>query len=90
MTEPMTPEEPFIRTRPQYVRLGAVLIAMETSKSLREALKAIHDLKAEEFPDIRAAVAAEREACASYAECFDLGTPEGHKIAAAIRERGQS
>jgi hypothetical protein len=30
----------------------------------------------------------EREACASYAENFDLGTPEGHEIAAAIRARG--
>lgn len=31
----------------------------------------------------------EREACAQYAENYDLGTPEGHDIAAAIRARSQ-
>jgi hypothetical protein len=30
-------------------------------------------------------VAAERERCASVAENYDLGTPEGHAIAACIR-----
>lgn len=29
----------------------------------------------------------EREACANYAENYDLGTVEGHAIAAAIRSR---
>lgn len=52
MTAPTpSPEEPRIVVRPQYVRLGAVLIALETSKSLREALRAVHDLKAEQFDD---------------------------------------
>ncbi len=32
-----------------------------------------------------AAVAAERERCASMAENYDLGTPEGHGIARCIR-----
>lgn len=36
------------------------------------------------------AKADEREACAKYAENFDLGTPEGHAIAAAIRARGDN
>ena len=31
----------------------------------------------------------EREACAKYAENHDLGTPDGHDIAAAIRARGK-
>ena len=33
------------------------------------------------------AVRREREACAGYAENYDLGTPEGHDIARAIRAR---
>jgi hypothetical protein len=35
---------------------------------------------------ITAAVAEERERCARMAEGYDLGTPEGHAIAAAIRK----
>ena len=32
----------------------------------------------------------EREACAKYAENHDLGTPDGHDIAVAIRARGNT
>lgn len=32
------------------------------------------------------ATAAERERCARIAECFDLGTPDGHDIARIIRK----
>ena len=35
----------------------------------------------------RLAVEEETERCASIAECWDLGTPEGHRIAAAIRRK---
>ena len=35
-------------------------------------------------------ILAEREVCAKYAENYDLGTLEGHAIAAAIRARGQA
>jgi len=39
---------------------------------------------------MREAVEAEREACAQYAENHDLGTPDGHDIADAIRARGNT
>ena len=39
---------------------------------------------------LEAAILAEREACAKYAENHDLGTPDGHDIAAAIRARGNT
>jgi hypothetical protein len=39
---------------------------------------------------MREAVEAEREACAQYAENHDLGTPDGHDIAVAIRARGNT
>jgi hypothetical protein len=39
---------------------------------------------------VNAAIAAEREACAQYAENHDLGTPDGHDIAVAIRARGNT
>ena len=42
-------DEPHVVVHPQYVRLGAVLIALETSKSLAEAKRAVYDLKAEHF-----------------------------------------
>lgn len=74
MTAPTpSPKEPRIVVRPQYVRLGAVLIALETSKSLREALRAVHDLKAEQFDDaallapLRAEVARLRAALQPFA-----------------------
>jgi len=36
------------------------------------------------------AVLLEREECAQYAENHDLGTPDGHDIATAIRARGNT
>ena len=39
---------------------------------------------------VELARADEREACAKYAENHDLGTPDGHDIAAAIRARGNT
>lgn len=42
---------PRIVVRAKYVRLGAVLLALETSKTLRDALRAVHELKVEEFTD---------------------------------------
>lgn len=39
---------------------------------------------------LAAAVLAEREACADVAALWDLGTPEGHAIADAIRARSET
>ena len=44
--------------------------------------------KAVEFARIAAAIV-EREECADIAALYDLGTPEGHEIAAVIRARGK-
>jgi len=43
-----------------------------------------------QFESILQAIKIEREACAKYAENHDLGTPDGHDIAAAIRARGNT
>ena len=48
---------------------------------------AIKDLMADHKRILAEAVRRERETCAGYAENHDLGTPDGHDIARAIRAR---
>lgn len=88
----MTDDEPHVVTPPQYVRLGAVLLAVERATTLDEARRAIHALPIETLAQVRAE---ERERAARVAERLD-GLPETyhapvfrHLIADAIRAGGK-